>query len=200
MYWYNQDIEWLEKKEVAVTSNKKVVFYGSSTFTLWENLEQEFSNFQAVNLGFGGSTLAACAWFFNRVVPRQNPDIIVIYAGDNDLGDGRTPEEVVLFYFQLVSSIQKFNIDIPIYFISIKLSPSRKHLKGSIEYTNHTIKNYINESSLPLHFIDIYDKMLNPKGEIIQEFYKPDGLHLSDEGYALWKEEIYRELEKCLVC
>ncbi len=52
-----------------------------------------------INLGFGGSTLAACAWFFDPIVaPVSHPQTLILYAGDNDLGDGRHPEEVLFFF------------------------------------------------------------------------------------------------------
>lgn len=191
MYWYNQDIEWLEKKDITKSKDKKVVFLGSSTFTLWHSLETDFTEFNAVNLGFGGSTLAACTWFFARIVPPHAPDAIFIYAGDNDLGDGRSPEEVILFFFQLISNIRKSLGNIPVCFISVKLSPARAHLKGSIEYTNAYIKEYIDKNSQEsdLYFLDVYERMLCD-GNINPDFFETDGLHLSPEAYTLWKELI----------
>ena len=47
------------------------------------------------NQAFGGSTLEACAWFFERLVVPCYPRALVCYAGDNDLGDGRTPDQVL---------------------------------------------------------------------------------------------------------
>ena len=192
MYWYNQDIEWLEKKEVTKSKLKKAVFLGSSTFTLWNSLEADFTKFTAVNLGFGGSTLAACTWFFDRLVPRHKPDVIFIYAGDNDLGDGRSPEEVILFFYQMLASIRKSLGNIPVCFISIKISPARAHLKGSIEYTNACIKEYIyrNSAESPLYFLDIYHPMLSSDGSINADLFECDGLHLSRHGYEIWIREI----------
>ncbi len=198
MYWYNGDIEWLEKKEVPNTSQKKVVFLGSSSFTRWETMEKDFKDFQAINLGFGGSTLAACAWFYHRIVPRLQPDAIVIYAGDNDIGDGRTPEEVVIFYYQLIDTIRKTLGNIPVCFVSIKLSPSRKHLKGSIEYANQCIRESIERSKNNVHYIDIYPKMLDKNGELKLNLYESDLLHLSPVGYLIWQKAISSKLTSLL--
>ncbi|MFN0047733.1 MAG: GDSL-type esterase/lipase family protein [Cytophagales bacterium] len=198
MYWYNQDIEVLEHKEVSTDDRKKIVFYGSSTFTRWTSLEDQFVAVNAVNLGFGGSTLAACAWFFDRVVTRQKPDAIFIYAGDNDLGDGRTPEEVVLFYHQLLNSIRKNLGNVPVCFISIKLSPSRMHLKGSIEYANRCIRENILQEGESNYYLDLHTKMLDPEGNIRLELYENDGLHLSEKGYELWYEEIVKKMSTFL--
>ncbi|MDX2191398.1 MAG: GDSL-type esterase/lipase family protein [Bacteroidota bacterium] len=195
MYWYNQDIEWLHQQDVVRNKRKNIVFYGSSTFTLWKNMKDDFSKFNAINMGFGGATLAACAWFYSKIIPRLHPDAIFVYAGDNDLGDGRTPEEVVLFYYQLVAEIQKHHDKIPVCFISIKLSPSREHLRGSIEYANKCIREYI-ESEPPKHnlyYIDVFDKMLDMTNKIRNELFELDGLHLSRLGYELWIEEINKK-------
>jgi len=194
MYWYQKDIETLENKPIVETNRKKIAFFGSSSFTLWKELEDLFPEFNVVNLGFGGSTLAACAWFFNRVVPQHKPDAIFIYAGDNDIGDGRTPEEVVLFFFQLVAEIRKSLGDIPVCFISIKLSIARKHLKGSIDFANNCIKSYISDNPENLDFLDVYTGMMDAKGKIKKDLYKPDGLHLSAKGYELWQKEIGKKL------
>jgi len=78
------------------------LFYGSSSIRLWESLYNDFATYKPVNLGFGGSTLAACVWFFDRLMMPLNPKRLVVYAGDNDLSDGRNPEEVFIFFEQLV--------------------------------------------------------------------------------------------------
>jgi lysophospholipase L1-like esterase len=194
MYWYQKDIETLEERIVTESSHKKIVFFGSSTFTLWHDLEKSFPGYEAVNLGFGGSTLAACAWFLHRVVPQHKPDALFVYAGDNDLGDGRTPEEVVLFYFQLLAEVRKLIGEIPVCFISIKLSLARKHLKGSIEFANNCIKSYVLDATDNQHYIDLYSAMMDAKGKIKKDMYRPDGLHLSEKGYDLWRKEIAKKL------
>jgi hypothetical protein len=97
MQWQQEEIEWLVQLPATAEAQPKIVFYGSSTFTRWVGLAQDFPQVQAMNLGFGGSTLAACAWFFEQVVPRQQPAALLVHAGDNYLGDGRTPEEIVFF-------------------------------------------------------------------------------------------------------
>jgi len=62
-------------------------------------LYKDFEEYMPINLGFGGSTLAACAWFFDPIVaPVIHPQTLILYAGDNDLGDGRHPEEVLFFF------------------------------------------------------------------------------------------------------
>jgi len=70
MQWYQEEIKRLTQLPVTADARPKVVFYGSSTFTGWVGLAQAFPQVQAVNLGFGGSALAASACFFEHIVPR----------------------------------------------------------------------------------------------------------------------------------
>ena len=70
MYWYEDEIKQLENKIIPPKGDKmRVVFYGSSSIRLWNSIETDFPEFEIINLAFGGSTLAACCWFFKRVVP-----------------------------------------------------------------------------------------------------------------------------------
>lgn len=196
MQWYEEEVRQLERKAATRSDRPKVAFYGSSTFTRWGTaLEQCFPQIQAVNLGFGGSTLAACAWFFDRVIPRQRPDYLMIYAGDNDLGDGRNSEEVVLFYEQLLARSRTALGNIPVCFVSIKPSLARQHLRGNIEYTNDCIRQRIARYGTPLYYLDLYRHMIDERGQPQPALFEADGLHLSPQGYALWQREIGAQLD-----
>jgi lysophospholipase L1-like esterase len=195
MQWYQEEIYRLEQLPVAAaTERPKVAFYGSSTFTRWLSIGADFPQVQAVNLGFGGSTLAACTWFFEQVVPRQQPAALLVYAGDNDLGDGRTPEEVVIFFEQLVAVSKAQLGTIPFCFVSIKPSPARLYLRHNIEYANTCIRQRIAALGPPYYFLDLYPAMLDGQGNPQRALYEADGLHLSPAGYALWQQAIGQQL------
>ena len=189
MYWYEDEVKRLEKNGSTLGFEPETIFYGSSSIRLWSNLYNDFSSFKPVNLGFGGSTLAACVWFFERIMAPYHPKKIIIYAGDNDLGDGRHPEEVFIFFQQLTVKINKHFGDIPCYFVSLKPSISRWNLVNAFRYTNSLIEKEITQYN-NWHFINVFDSMLDDGGKLKNEYFAADGLHLSEKGYQLWKEVI----------
>lgn len=189
MFWYQEELDRLEKVKKEVNYKPEMVFYGSSSFRLWSNAVELFKEYQPINLAFGGSTLAACSWFYDKAFEGINPESIIIYAGDNDLGDGRHPEEVVLFFKTLLSQIRKDHGDIPVTFVSIKPSPNRWHLEGSIRYTNSNIKKMM-KYDRDLYFIDIYKALLDEHGKPNASYFLEDGLHLNEKGYKVWYDII----------
>ncbi|TDH29201.1 GDSL family lipase [Segetibacter sp. 3557_3] len=190
MFWYEDEVKRLEEDLSIVTEPHGVVFYGSSSIRLWDSLQEDFADYAPVNTGFGGSTLAACGWFFNRIFTNLNPKSIILYAGDNDLGDGRHPEEVFLFFKELVDMIHERYGDIPLGFISIKPSFTRWDIVDKIRYTNKLIEAEINRLGRNMCFINVHDKMTDKTGYPKKEYLDPDGLHINEKGYALWKETI----------
>ncbi|WP_025763015.1 GDSL-type esterase/lipase family protein [Dyadobacter tibetensis] len=190
MEWYEEEVKRVLAVQEIIIDRPSTIFYGSSSITLWSTLGEDFKSLNAVNFGFGGSTLAACAWFFPRLFTSGMAlQRLVLYAGDNDLGDGRNPEEVFLFYTQLMYQVrQKFG-NIPCYFISIKPSFSRWEIIGRIKTANKLIRNEISQDPFQ-HYVDIYPAMLNEQGIPARHLYEPDGLHISAAGYDLWKREV----------
>lgn len=188
MNWYEDEVGQLDKK-LRNSSPNSVIFYGSSTVRLWTGLEQDFPDVKPINAGFGGSTLAACAWFFERLIVPAKPRTMVLYAGDNDLGDGRHPEEVYLSFCALTAKIQRDLPDTDVTFVSIKPSPSRWHIVEQIRAANRYIENEIKR--LPrFSFVDLTSVMLTPDGKPRKELYQADGLHMNPDGYALWRREL----------
>ena len=194
MTWYEEEVKNLKKKISEYTEVPETIFYGSSSIRLWESIYTDFKDYKPANLGFGGSTLAACVWFFDTLVVPLKPKRIIFYAGDNDLGDGRNPEEVVLFFRELMAIMKDRLGDIPFAFISIKPSLQRWNIHDKIDRTNQLI-----EAEMANHptmaYIDIYSHMLDVVGYPDKELYQADGLHLSAHGYAIWKEVILKYLQ-----
>lgn len=198
MIWYEDEVKALKNKILTYDSEPVTLFYGSSSIRLWQNLETDFSEFNAVNLGFGGSTLAACVHFFNQLIVPYNPSKIILYAGDNDLGDGRSPEDVFNSYKQFENLVSIKSPEVPIYFISIKPSLIRYNIKGKILHANKLIKAEI--SKHPNHrFIDVYSYMVDSEGYPKKNLFEDDGLHINSAGYELWKNIIFSALTNDLI-
>jgi lysophospholipase L1-like esterase len=180
--WYEPEVRELEQVRPNIAC--PVVFYGSSTIRLWPRLGRDG---RVVNRGFGGSTIEACDYYFERLVVPLHPRSLVIYAGDNDLGDGRSPEQVLTWFQQLAAKIEKRLPGVPFGFISIKLSPARMAIAGRIRRANDLVLREIPRHPAA-YFIPIADAMLGPNGQPRPELFLGDGLHLSLAGYRLWEQ------------
>ena len=188
MIWYENDIKKLEALKGTLPYTPETILYGSSSIRLWEGMYEDLKPLRPINLGFGGSTLAACVWFFDRVMEPYAPKHFVCYAGENDLGDGRTPEEVYLFFRQFQACLQKRFPEVPLTFISIKPTIARWNLEKQVRYTNQLIKQEIEKNNGNQYYLDIFDHMLGANGQPVKEFFEADGIHLTRKGYLIWKE------------
>lgn len=187
MTWYEEEVQRLEKL-IHNTPGLlgRTVFYGSSSIRLWAELATDFPQQSVLNLGFGGSTLAACGWFMERVLIPLQPKTIVLYAGDNDLGDGRHPEEVDLLFAGFMARLRQFLPQVPLTFMSIKTSPARLPLAPQIRQTNQLIGQQI--AQMPhTGYLDVASVLLGSEGKPRWECFEADGLHLSRTGYRAWQ-------------
>src|SRR6476660_1019956 len=63
-----------------------VLFLGSSSIRLWDDLETQFSALPVViKRGFGGAKLSDCVHYLDRLVIPHRPRLVLLYAGENDL-------------------------------------------------------------------------------------------------------------------
>ncbi len=66
-------------------SQTRIVFAGSSTFRLWDNIAESFPEYEVVNAGIGGSCFDDLYRYKEQLISATEPDILVIYEGDNDI-------------------------------------------------------------------------------------------------------------------
>ncbi len=172
-----------------------VVFVGSSSIRLWNDLETSFADQPVViKRGFGGSQLLDCVKLVNRLVLPYKPRMVVVYAGENDLSEGATPRDVLERFTAFVRAVKAELPESRIAFVSIKPSPSRAGLMASVRETNELIKAY-SVTEPQLDFIDVFSSMLGADGQPRPELFLGDRLHLNAEGYALWQRIIALHLK-----
>lgn len=162
-----------------------VAFYGSSSIRLWTTLAEDFPDVPVANLGFGGSTIAACSWFYYRLVRPLEPRALVFYAGDNDLGHGSSPNRLLEQFELLLAQLDATFPNIPLSVISIKPSPALSKLLPLIAEANRALKARLSGRKNS-QFLDVFDVML-ANGRPRRELFLEDGLHMNDTGYALWR-------------
>ena len=172
-----------------------VVFAGSSSIRLWPSLESAFPGVRALNRGFGGTEMEDLLHYADRLVIAYRPRLVFVYEGDNDLNAGDSPEEVAAEYRQLVRRIHAALPETRVGFISIKPSPSRWHLADRVRRANELVRRFT-ESDPRLFYVDVFTPMLGPDGTPRPELYVADRLHMTDAGYAIWREAVAPHLRQ----
>ncbi len=171
-----------------------VLFVGSSSIRRW-NLEECFPDLAAINRGFGGSHLADSVKFIDRIVLTYQPQAVVMYAGDNDIKDGKSPERVFADFAEFVAILQKELPQTTLHYISIKPSIKRWKLVEKNRRANRLISSYCDQHE-KLFFVDIDKPMLLQDGTLNPVLFAEDGLHLSTVGYQVWNKALRDSLEK----
>jgi lysophospholipase L1-like esterase len=162
------------------------VFVGSSSIRLWDDLEVAFPGAAPVNRGFGGSELEDVLHYLDRVVIRYAPGTVVVYAGENDLNGGKSPERVLADFRALVHRVHAAHPQARIGFISIKPSPSRWQLESRMRVANGLVRDFA-ASDQRLFFVDVFTPMLAPDGTPRRELFVEDMLHMNEAGYRIWR-------------
>ncbi len=162
-----------------------IVFTGSSSIARWTTLAQDFPTLPVRNHGFGGSIIAEVTHFADRIIVPYKPRMVVFYAGDNDLGFGRTPEQVLADFKTFFTTVRKALPKTKIAFISIKPSILRKNLVEQMRASNRLIQSWLKKQKNAA-YIDVFTPMLDDKGEIRADLFVADNLHMTPTGYAIW--------------
>lgn len=152
---------------------------------MWDSIAKDLDPLTVVSLGFGGSTFDDLNFYFDELVARYEPRAILLYEGDNDIGNGNTPVAVARDFLTFVEKTHTFDPAIRIYFISIKPSVRRVAFLPDAQKANSMIAALCAEDPR-LEYIDVATSMLDKQGVPIPELFIEDELHLNSSGYDRW--------------
>ena len=127
----------------------------------------------------------------SELVQRYRPRLVLVYAGDNDLAEGKTADDVLHQFDAFVRGVHAALPETRIAFISIKPSPARTSLLPEIRRANVLVEQFAHAHP-GVAYVDVFTPMLAADGNPRAELFRPDALHLNATGYALWRSVISR--------
>ena len=183
--------------------DNSIMFIGSSSIRLWENLEKDMYPFKIIKRGYGGAHFRDIIFYIDRILNDHSLSMIVCFVANdikglediyNTLGerDG-TVEEIINLYDFLVNKIRKKHPDIPIVQIEITPTSSRWKHWEKINKLNKSIKEYCSKN-YNMHYIETKEFFLNKNGTPNNNLFRSDLLHLNENGYTIWNKIIKEKI------
>lgn len=162
-----------------------VLFTGASNIRLWRNVGEAFPGHKVLNRGFGGAEMSDLVEFAGRIVIPIHPKIVIIYAGDNDLADHKTPDRILADFQAFAQEVHAALPDTVIGCIAVKPSPSRARLVPQVKQTDALLESFCRTNANTI-YIDDLTPMTSATGGPRPELFGKDGLHLNEKGRAIW--------------
>lgn len=180
-----------------------VVMLGNSLTELGGDWGQRLGlNLKVVNRGIIGDNTMGMINRLCQITP-HHPQAIVLMAGINDMSHDLTSQQVAERVTALIDSIR---IQAPHTrllvqsILPINESTGRwKKLNGrtnDVPMANILIKAYC--ESVGITFINVFARLKEKQSNSLRMDLTTDGLHLNEEGYKLWADELSRYAKKMM--
>ncbi|MCF6242937.1 MAG: GDSL-type esterase/lipase family protein [Bacteroidales bacterium] len=172
-----------------------IVFSGSSSIRKWKTLQEDMKGLKVINRGFGGSTVPEAIYYADILFFKHHPKKIVFYSGDNDIAFQRWDINRVFESYKYFCNVIHSQLpNTKIYIVSLKPSPARKKYWEKMKVLNDSLRIYIHNQNL-CEYIDVSNNLIDSSGNIKEEYFAKDGVHLNKEGYKIWAEIIYDKIK-----
>ncbi|MGR3811772.1 GDSL-type esterase/lipase family protein [Jiulongibacter sp. NS-SX5] len=197
--WENEVTDLEFQDDIESYSDDAILFIGSSSIRLWKTIEEDMAPYEPIRRGYGGAHFYDLIHFTKRLVwPHEFQALCIFVAnditgGENDL----TVNETMRLFKEVVASVRQKYPDVPIFPIAVTPTSSRWEVWPEVQKLNAAMKSYC-EKKDHMYFINPSDRYLNEKGMPRDELFIRDKLHLNEDGYDIWAEEIKVELDKVL--
>ena len=163
---------------------------GSSSIRLWPDASEAFPQFEVINAGFGGSCYSDLWALRDTLLFAFEPDVVVIYEGDNDLSDGVPQSEILHSANDLFADLAQRLPDTKVVVLAPKPSLARRHLAQEYRALSQALGQKAQRHGFA--FVNFWDVMHLPDGALNEAYFVADGLHLNKEGYGVWIDALRR--------
>jgi lysophospholipase L1-like esterase len=183
---FEEEIEAIQEKYDTVfdASQETLVFTGSSSIRMWDEVQQKFPDHRVVNTGFGGSQASDLSYYIYDLILRFHPKKVFIYEGDNDVFAEKSPDQIKKDLQQIIDGIHRNSPDTQVVLIAAKPSIARWSLKGKYKRLNRKLKRLADDHPL-VAYADVWNPMLDGS-KVKQDIFIGDGLHMNAKGYQIW--------------
>lgn len=174
---------------------RQILITGSSTIGYWSDSAQALAPMVSENIGVGGTTMVDQLDLAKNVIPEKRPDVILLYAGANDIFRGQSAEDVFAELSDFVTEVNRVLPRTVIYYISINPTPAGARVRRGYDEMNRLVADaVVADPGGPLRYIDTAAVITRPDGTVDPSRYRPDRTHLNDAGYAVFSAAIRTRL------
>jgi lysophospholipase L1-like esterase len=174
-----------------------IVFLGSSSIRLWETLAKDMHPLSVVNRGFGGATTADVVRYADRILGGRPFRGVVLFVANDIRGkpdSDKTPAEAAALFAEVVDRIRVHQPRAFVLLVAVTPTESRWTVWPQIQELNHRLAA-VADARTDTVFVPTADLFLAANGLPQPELFRPDRLHLSAAGYALWTTRIRSYLD-----
>jgi len=177
-----------------------IIFFGDSITEDWDSAiwQQYFVPYGALNAGIRGDRTEHLLWRIQHSnLNGRNPNAIVVLIGTNDVGRNR-PADVIAEGIRAI--LEALRSQFPSARIVLLGLLPRSQSPGSprrqqIEHVNRLIQ-YCQDRKY-IFYSDLGSVLLNRENRLLPEI-SPDGVHLSQQGYAALTLRLRNKLDRVL--
>lgn len=178
-------------------SDRSIVFYGSSSIRLWDSIATDVAPLMPTRRGFGGAKSLDLAVFATEVLTAQTYDGLVIFVANDISGEADQPEyspdQVIGWLEEVVAVSRAWQPTAPILLVEVTPTPKRWEVWPRQLALNLRLREWtLNQPGL--EFLATAEYFLDAQGQVREELFDADRLHLNSDGYRLWGRLIRRRV------
>jgi lysophospholipase L1-like esterase len=146
------------------------------------------------NRGIGGDTSAGVLRRLDEVI-KLRPLAVFLMIGVNDIASGIPPERIAENVSEIVDRLGKANIQVFLSYV-LPVTPAHAHrFNGRVGELNQALSKIVERTGVAT--LDLRPLVRDANGSLRDEF-STDGLHLSTEGYRVWRDAVIPHLsDRC---
>ncbi len=182
----NDMIATLARLERIGLPDDPIAFYGSSSFRIWNSINEDLGSLSVVNLGFGGGTFLSAIHYMDRLLTPLRPCRLALYFGENDIAsDGLTAHTTFSHLKTLRERISSALPQAQVFILAIKHSPARWIYRQEFDLFNKLARDW-SEGHDDTTWVDPSAGLIGENGLPMFKFYLPDLVHMNAAGYSAW--------------
>lgn len=181
-----------------------VLWVGDSITEYWQDIglgvwTKEYGSMKCANLGISGDTTQDVLRRLNiSNLDGLDAKVTVVLIGTNNLSVGIDSDELIASQTEKIVQfiLAKIpNTQVVLMGIFPRHWSPEDPIRARVTSVNKRLAKLDNGSNI--HFLDIGDKLVEPSGEISADIMS-DALHLSEQGYKIWADNLNPLIKKLL--
>ncbi|MBS5795864.1 MAG: hypothetical protein KH100_09020 [Dysgonomonas mossii] len=179
-------------------TNGQIIFLGNS-LTQGGKWNEYFPTQKPVNRGIAGDNTLGMLNRLNEIIIAK-PKKVFLMAGINDISLSRSNEKIMIGIKSIIYQIETGSPYTKIYVQSLLPINNNRNVyqrmlnkEWQIELLNKELKAFCEKENIT--FINIYPAFLS-EDRTLDARYTTDGLHLNDNGYTVWVDQIRKYVEE----